>query len=494
MRRALLCWSMSWLSACSVFFDPGKVAAPVTCTDPGGPADLGALAGEAPGRLTWSWSTRGTGTYRLCTSVPGGSVSCDDVACGGGECSKVQDGLLDNVRLSATVSAVGCDGGLIGAAMSGASAIDTTQSDAGWVLDAVNCTRAEAIANGGDISLEMQGASCVAAFVTGDEGWGDLTLDAEVRHSPSLPGLIAGVGIAQNGAGNRVGFVTQTDGLLVYFPSNITKRSGGDTPVAEGVDVALTDWQQVRIIRRGATYSWSQSPLGTPLTERLRWFDPSPQTGRFGLGAAGVGRFELRRLRVSSRPLPFPASEDRVEYYPGEDGGLTRARRAGFAPTTAPCPALSACAASACAPPPGASCVQITTGFGSTQLGFQAPRGLDPTRDTEVTVRFGLPMSAAVGNNDVLSVRSTPIIISSRMQTTFGGANVAGGLADNSWHLATVRFPADGGVITGTLDGMPVTGMTRWPLSDGNRGLDSLRLGGGSNVPLLFHELSVRQP
>lgn len=496
MRRALLGLLLA-ATSCSVIFDPAKVPPLVTCTDPSTPEQFGALAGEAPGRLTWSWTTQGAGTYRLCTSVPGGTQNCEDTACAGGECSVVQNGLTDNVRFSATLSGVGCDGGLVGSQTTGASAFDTTQSDAGWFLETTNCSFSDALASGGTVSLELQGAVCVAAFVTGDEGWGDLTLEAEVRHSPTAPGLIAGLGIAQNANGNRIAFLTQPEAAIFppAFPSTITRRRGGgsDSAVAQGVDFSMTEWQQVRIIRSGKTVSWSQVPLGQPLVERLRWFDTDTQTGRFGIGAAGSGRFEVRRLRVSSRALPLPDGDDQVTYFPGEDGGTLRARKLGFGPNLAPCPMLAECAAANCAPPSGASCAQMTTGFGATQLGYQAPTGLSPDRDWEVKLRFGLPMNAGVGANNLLTIRSQPILESSRLNTQFGGTMLNTVLSDGSWHLATVRFPSDGGVLTGTLDGMPITSTLRWPPPDGSRGIDGLRLGDMS-VPIVIHELSVRQP
>ncbi|MFT3713947.1 MAG: hypothetical protein QM817_40315 [Archangium sp.] len=489
MKRALLLAVVLAGTSCSLIFDPSKV--PLPCTAPSAPEALSVEAGSAMGRLVWTWKANAAGTHQLCTTVPGGMPNCVSVSCTIGSCSSIQDGVPTGVRVTGEVSApAACDAGPLMTASASGSTFDPT-STANWSLEQKDCGTVDTTVNAGVIGVEQTGLLCVTAFATGDDAWGDLTLDAEIRISNTAPNVSAGFLLAQNGSGHRLRLISGLDrGALT--PSEIKKRvNGGEVTQAQGLHFIDTDWVHVRIVRRGASISWQQGPVGGALVEVLRFHDRDAQPGRFGVTANGFGRFEVRNLRVSTATEPFPAAEESVSWFPGEDGGLAKARTSGVATRSVPCPDLPAACDAGCAPPAGAFCLDVPQ-FG--YAAFSGPRGLEPTRDWEVALRFAVP-DGGMGNKTLLSVPAGPAWDVSPTQTSLAGTAVPGLVLQPGWHYATVQLPADGGRLTGSFDGVAATSTFTWPPSDtAGRSIDAMQLGAFLNGgTYLVHELSVKQ-
>lgn len=114
-------------------------------------------------------------------------------------------------------------------------------------------------------------------------------------------------------------------------------------------------------------------------------------------------------------------------------------------------------------------------------------------------MRFGFAADAGTGNNQVFSIQPWLSLLEvSGAQTKFAGTQLtpATVLPIGTWHVARFVFPADGGVIHGALDGVPVTSTTTWPPPNtAGRTLDSLHFGNpinASNV-IYLHEANVTQ-
>lgn len=497
MKHALLVSMLVVASSCSVLFDPSKVPTPPTCSALAVPEFLEVRAGEAPGRLTWHWPAS-EGVYRLCTTVPGAAATCTDVNCTSGDCSSTQDGLATNVRSTGTIAAIdGCTGMPGETRAASATPLDTS-ADAGWVLEQRNCAVADTTVLSGVVSIDQRGFGCTTSFATGDEGWSDLTLDADLRVSAVASGVNAGFVLEQNATGHRLRFVSGIEGPNKLFPSELQQRTGAtDTVMAQGLHTAGTDWLHVRIVTRENVVSWFQGPVEGPLVEVLRWSDRVPAAGRVGITADGTGRFEVRNLRLSTRTEPAPVAPTRITYHFGADGGLPGARSMGITLDPVTCPALDDCDAG-CAPPPGALCGRFSrTAFflDFTQVALGAPRGLDVSRPWEVALRFGLPADAGTFNTTVLGIANTRLLDTAPTRTEFVQTAVAPTLGPGTWHEVHWVFPNDGGFITGRVDGVPVTSSSHWPETTQSRTLDALHVGSAIGASDLFvHELTVSQP
>ncbi|MFZ5438852.1 MAG: hypothetical protein ACOZQL_02525 [Myxococcota bacterium] len=74
-----------------------------------------------------------------------------------------------------------------------------------------------------------------------------------------------------------------------------------------------------------------------------------------------------------------------------------------------------------------------------------------------------------------------------RCATAPGTSLLDGDVARGEWHVASWRFPADGGQLTTWLDGVALDGGSLWPPPGGIRSLDALELRG-----LVVHEVRIR--
>lgn len=494
MRRLVLLLA-SVLTGCSVLFDPGRVPVPTPhdCSKFIDTAYLEGVVGEAPGRITWKWPSLTDG-YRLCTTVPGGMPSCLRIGCVAPECSFAQDGLSPGVRVTATVGVETCEG-VPRFASGAATPIDTTSSS-GWTVEQRNCQTAELTAVAGNLSVDQQGFGCATAF-TPEGDWDELTLDADVRISSVASGVSAGFVLEQKVNSHRLRLIAAVDAPTRLIPAELSRRtSTTDDVQAQGLHTLSTDWQHVRIVVRGNVVSWQQGPVGGALVEVLRWTDRTPESGRIGLTADGTGRFEVRNLRVSSIAAELPEAPTSVRFAFGIDGGLAGSRAVGVPVVNEACPALADCDGG-CAPPSGATCGRFSrTGLfiDYSQLALPAPRGLDAQKDVEVSLRFGLPADAGTTNTYVISLPTTRLLDTSPTETQVAQVSVPTLLAAGTWHRATFVFPADGGVVSGTVDGVPVTSTSRWPSGPQSRSFDALRLGNALNASdFWLHEVTVEQ-
>lgn len=493
MRRVLLLASV--LTGCSVLFDPGRVPVPTPhdCAKFIDTASLEGVVGEAPGRITWKWPSL-TEQYRLCTTLPGGMPSCRTVMCEAPDCGFAQDGLEPGVRVTATVGVETCEG-VPRFASGAATPIDTTSST-GWTVEQRNCQTAELTAVSGNLSVDQQGFGCVTAF-TPEGDWDELTLDADVRISAVASGVSAGFVLEQKVNSHRLRLIAAVDAATRLIPAELSRRTTTTDDVqAQGLHTLSTDWQHVRIAVRGNVVSWQQGAVDGPLVEVLRWTDRTPESGRIGLTADGTGRFEVKNLRVSSIAGELPEAPASARFSFGVDGGLAGSRAVGVPVVHEACPALADCDAG-CAPPSGATCGRFTrTGLfiDYAQVALPAPRGLDTQKDVEVTLRFGFPADAGTTNTNVLSLPTTRLLDASPTETQVAQASVPPLLAAGTWHRATFFFPADGGVVSGALDGVPIASTTRWPAGLQSRSFDALRLGNALNASdVWLHEVTVEQ-
>ncbi|MFO0597271.1 MAG: hypothetical protein U0228_18300 [Myxococcaceae bacterium] len=500
MKRALFALVLAG-SSCSLLFDPSKVDggasgddASTSCTPPTAPTYLEAVAGEAPDRLTWRWDST-AGAYQFCAQNAGGARDCVDVNCGAGTCEYVQNGLTADVRVTGTVAPRDCMGPLPSSATSSAKPIDVT-SPAAWTSDMTFCGSFSADVNGGQIAIDQNGLVCGTSFVTGDSELTDLTFDFEIKLS-ATGGVTAGPIIhAQGVQRQRFGAVVGDASNLT--PLSLSERSTGfETKVASGLrGLDNTEWVKVRVVAVGPTISYSQADTPTsPMVEVLRWTDRDQlaHKGQIGFGGGGSGHFDVRNLRVTNRGV-LPAAPSEQTWAFGLDGGPVGSRQTGIPFVVISCPPVAGCDAG-CVPPAGADCGVLRKGVGfqaSTTVALSPPHGLDPDREWELSMRFTFG-AGGTGLNHAIATVPGPILESNPPNTWLVAWQLAPAqtVEDGRWHLVTMRFPTDGGLISGTLDGAPYLTTTPTPA---NRTLESLQFGDGTNsAPLVVHEFSVKQ-
>ncbi|MFZ5438854.1 MAG: hypothetical protein ACOZQL_02535 [Myxococcota bacterium] len=452
MKQAFMVVLAGWLAACSSLppsqpdafvFDQGECFSS---------PDVAWFEGVAarPGELEWRWPAGPSS--RFCLVGDGGLVCGLSPRCEDGVCSVTQRGLAANERVTATVQQAQGVCPWSRPSVASIAVVDAT-SAAAWSFVDDGCDAASGSVDGGVLALELRGASCKASLLSLDTQWGDGTWEAELRVLDAGADFAAGVALD----GRR--FLLRLETPDTLFPAEL-RQGAPEQVVARGLHGLGADWRRVRLVLREREVSWQEGAPDGGFDERLRWTDRTPAPAAFGLTASGSGRVELRNLRVSSLAGPLTSSMmEGVLTFDGEATLPSRARGL----VRAACPALAGCDAG-CVPPVGASCGVIGEDAG---LGVGAPRGLDARRDWTVTLRFATDGGAAV--------------------LLPGTSLLEGDVARGQWHLASWRFPADGGQITTWLDGVALDGGSPWPLPGGIRSLDALELRG-----LVVHELRIR--
>lgn len=513
MKAPLLAALALWACGCSVLFDPSK-AEPACPAPPENPQALVATVGAKGGQIAWRWPKVAEATaYRFCTSVPGGTEQCRDLdavdACAGDVCAAVDDGLTDSVRVTGTVRALDDCGqvGTTAAASASATPIDTS-SAAGWVLErGTGCATATQSVLGDTIALELtnQGLqNCTATLVTGDELWGDFTLEGELRFSALANRTIAGgFSLFVNSSGYRLAAVVAPDDQVGARRTQLYRRKDGkDSSIATSIAAAsATGTTFLRLVSKGGVLSFQLGPSRESTREVLR-VPEGPRTGRIGVGGGGQGRFEISKLRVSTEAvLPDGGATARLLDF--ADGGYP-ADTLVLAPealTVGPCPAYPAAAGCpTCAPPGGARCGRCVRGpgFKFPSVAFDLPTGIDARQAWRLSTRFAIAPDAGAGSFPV--VVNTPR--NSMLGTTAWDQPVGGleqtynrVLAPGVWHTADWTFEPDAGRWGIALDGQPVTlASPAFPISDGLLHLGSFTWCNGLVTDVVLHELTVSQP
>jgi hypothetical protein len=512
VTRAFLGSLLLFSSACTVLFDPSKAAPACPAEPPPSPARLVATVGAKGGRIDWTWPKVAEATaYRFCTSVPGGAEQCRDLdatqACVGEACATFDENLTDAVRVTGSVRGLDdCSQVSAGAgATTSATPIDTS-SAAGWTLErGAGCATATSSVLGDTLALELTNASavqvCLATLVTGDELWGDFTLEGVMRFSALTNRSIAGgFAVHVNAAGYRLAAAAAPDDLVAPRRSQFFRRKDGkDTTIATSIAAAsATGTTFLRLVSKGGVLSFQLGPSREALREIMRVYE-GPHAGRIGIGGGGQGRFEVSQLRVSTEAV-LPEGGPTARHLDFADGGYPADTLplATEALTVSACPGFApACAG--CAPPPGAACARCVRGPGLRfpTVAFDLPTGIDVRRPWRVSTRFAITPDAGVG--------SFPVVVSTPRSSLLGANTWAlptGGLgqtygqvlAPGTWHTAEWTFDADGGRFGVTLDGQPVSlANPRFPLDEAPH-LGSFTWCDGVVNDLVLHELSVSQP
>jgi len=468
-RFALPLLALAGLAGCSLLFDPSKAPPRCPVDPPANPDSLVATVG-ATGVIEWSWpAVTPASSYKLCTTVPGGAEQCrtlDPAAvCSAAGCVVRDEGLVLGVRVSARVQAAD-ECGLLSptasAPTTSATPISTTSME-GWVLTN-SCASTTANVVGGLISIDQSGFACSSTFLTGDELWGDFTIDADVRVSP-LSGSGTGVGLAMhaNATGHRLQAVAWPSGNGAMDPAQVFVREGTQERIVASSIHPLLDngFTHFRITSSQGVVSW-QLGTGDSPPEILRWPDTGAHAGRIGIAASGAGRVEVQNFVVRT-PGTLPARGPSAFTLDFADGGYGATTRLGGVArlSVVPCPPWGDACGGTCAPAPGTSCARFErVGLGYTILGFDLPAGVDTRRAWDLQLRFATQPDA--GSVLVLDSRQGILLYSGADTTT--GLEVTypldGGLAAGAWHAAAWHFEPDAGRFGLTVDGQPATPAT----------------------------------
>lgn len=512
MTRALLGLLLLFTSACTVLFDPSKAAPACPAEPPPSPARLVATVGAKGGRIDWAWPKVTEATaYRFCTSVPGGAEQCRDLdatqTCVGDACATFDENVADSVRVTGSVRGLDdCAQVSAGAgATTSATPLDTS-SAAGWTLErSAGCATATSSVLGDTLALELtnQGLQvCVATLVSGDELWGDFTLEGVMRFSALTNRSIAGgLAVHVNAAGYRLAAAAAPDDLVAPRRSQFFRRKDGkDTTIATSIAAAsATGTTFLRLVSKGGVLSFQLGPSREALKEIMRVYE-GPHVGRIGIGGGGQGRFELSQLRVSTEAV-LPEGGPVARRLDFSDGGYP-ADTLALVPeglTIGPCPGYAS-ACPGCAPPAGALCARCVRPVPILQyptLAFDLPTGIDVRQPWRMSTRFAITPDAGAGSFPV--VLSTPrngMLGANTWDQPTGGLGQTYGrvLAPGTWHTAELAFDADAGRFGVTLDGQPVTlANPGFPLDEAPH-LGSFTWCDGLVNDLVLHELSVSQP
>lgn len=487
MTRRSLAVLLFVLGGCSVLFDPSKAPPRCPATPPANPESVVATVG-ATGVIEWTWpDVEPAATYRFCTSVVGGTEQCRSIApadaCAMGSCRVRDESQAIGVRVSARVQSVdecALEGATANAPTTSATPISTTTME-GWVLQN-SCAATTANIAGGLLSIEQSGFLCTTSFVTGDELWGDFTIDADVRVSQvGGDNIAAGLALHSNATGHRLLATAFNPGNGGTDPAQLRSRDGTqERVVATSIRPLLENgFTHFRITSRQGVISWQLGTAEAPV-EIIRWPDSSAHAGRLGIAAYGTGRIEVQNFVVKSSAVLGPPGPSTFSLDLADGGFATKTRLRGVSTlSVVPCPAYADNCGGSCAPPAGASCARFErVGLGYTLLGFDLPTGLDPRRPWDLSMRFATQPDA--GNALVLdSSQGITLLLSPNDATGLDSVYLRdGGLPDGKWHTAAWRFEPDAGRFDLRLDGQLATPTkTAFPPADRGRFLGAFTMG-----------------
>lgn len=455
-NRLRLVTMLLGLGGCSLLFDPSKTPHRCTAVSPANPDSLVATVGKT-GVIEWTWpSVVLASTYRLCVTSIVGTELCRTIKpsenCRQGTCS-VSDNRRLGVRFSGRVQSVdecGVEGAVADAPTASATAISTTTPD-GWILES-SCPTTTYSVSGGLLSLEQFGFLCLTSYVTGDELWGDFTIDAEVLAKGDLA---VGLALHSNATGHRLLAVTSGSSAIGVDPAQLRARDGtAERVVASSIHPLIDDgFTHFRITSRQGVISW-QLGVRDKLAEIIRWPDSSEHSGRFGIAAYGNGRVEVKNLVVHTKSTLVALGPSAFSLDLADGGHATKMRVRGPSLSIAPCPSFGDACGGTCSPAPGAACARLEPAFlNSARLGVDLPTGLDPRRPWALDLRFATPPDA--GNMRVLDSAQGALLLADQTDTTGLDAvyDADGGLPGGQWHTARWRFEPDAGKFDVWLDG-----------------------------------------
>jgi hypothetical protein len=284
------------------------------------------------------------------------------------------------------------------------------------------------------------------------------------------------------------------------------------SPVSDGV------WRAVRVSLLDGGMSVALGDPGSAPSEGLRWRDPTPVSGVFGVGLVGTlgadvsAQFRNLRVRTAATlPEGGPASAT-WSFSGGAALAGLRLHRA----MPVPCPALpaaTACSpASACQPNPGSQCLELPNqSFNDTAFAtFDMPVGLDPSKGWHVKLKLALAMQLDVINNPAF-LRTTIAHVNPNALTAFTGQSlfdINGGLLQPvrmfeqdtatigtlqraQWNLFELDVDQTAGTYVARLNGGQFPGS--YPAGLGPH-LGGLTLGGGGDFHAFYTGLEIAQP
>jgi hypothetical protein len=521
------------LSSCSVLFDPAKVKcqqAPAVATGP-----LDGIAGDGTS-LTFEWPAMprdsGIGGYRVCIGAdPNVTGPCRSLApdrCDAGLCAVTFDGpdagLKYNTRVFAKLFGLDAcnDPSDPGAApLVSLTPVNGNFLDKQGMTLLAACDAGVLVDGGGVLTLtEVDNVnSCISAIGVGDDLWRSSTLDVEVRtYGAALAGVAERVPVFNDPASQRVAVLLtpNTDSADAVAVSQRIPP-GPDVAVATSVTTVPDGvWRALRVTAVDAGVSVSLGDVGMPPAEILRWTDPSPVAGSFGLALVGFGfgnvnvKADFRNLRIrTSATLPTGGPTSASWTFSGTTG-LNGVRRSNATPMTCPTyPAATGCAsASMCQPNPGSLCLELNPGFlRGSFASVDMPIGIDPAKPWHVKFKVGVPLAAAVA--DAAFLRTTTAPTDATGLNTFGGfalldvhgdlatplrafqSDAVGTLSKEHWNLVELDVDPGHGMYTATLNGMSHAGGYP-PLLGAHLG--ALELGGGGAFDAFYTDLEIAQP
>ncbi|MBL9037099.1 MAG: hypothetical protein JNG84_01170 [Archangium sp.] len=469
---------------------------------PPNPGALTAAVGSRPGVITWRWPEASSAIgYRLCTGLSAAAEpTCRELSatrCTDGECELVDENLPDAVRVFATVRSVDACGH-VGepATTANAAPITFSPADGGWSLDvSAGCTT-QLIPTGEGLGIEQSGFACTSVLLAPADGWGDSTIDVEVRISAAAPGLEPGIALLANVQGFRVfGTVAPPTGLE---PTRLRRRKAGSTVdddvASSPLGVAAGAWAHLRVVKAGGVISVQVGDANGPLHERARWFDPrgASRLGRVGLAFIGTGRADVRNFTLSTGAQLTSTSlaELRISMEPSRDGGLPQHTRGTAALETCPVLPEAVGCSGACAPAADAGCVHLKT----LQTLNVDTTGLDPARPWQVSVRFATPVNAGSFFPALLSSPSGGLLTASSWADPLNAVGVASTatLQVGTWNTAQLRFDPPNNRVHFVLNGVERLD-TALP-SEREPPAGVLRLGGYSVIDAFIERVDLSQP
>lgn len=475
---------------------------------PVNPAGLTATVGARGGAVQWTFpiaAATAAVRYKLCTATPGAPEAClllePATACPLGLCATTTEGHVDSLRITGRVLSVdtcGREGPAATAATVSATPIDTSDP-AGWVLEK-SCPATLSSVVGGQLAIENPSFNCASSLASGDELWGDLTLDADLRYSTGSDNAAAGLALQVNSTGHRLGALVFPSTVNASELATFTQRLNGTEKVVAGSSrgANLVGTTHLRVVSRGGVQSFSVGPDAQQLQELIRWPDPTARTGRIGIGLAGTGRVEFTNFRVTTAStLPAAGATSTVVTF--ADGGFPPDARPRGPVRIVPCPALpsSARCDGGCLPEAGALCARTQTLANLQSVVVDLPVGIDVRAPYSLSLRFAVapdgggsfPFPLNTPQGGLLAANSWP-------QTTRGlGQEYGVVLEAGAWHAAAFTFNADGGRFAVSLDEQPVAlPLAPFPQPGNSAHLGPISVGLGLASDIYVSELRISQP
>ncbi len=469
---------------------------------PENPATLSARVGARPGEIEWSFPTAPPAVrYRFCTAL----VCTDVTSCPAGRCALTTTGHPDNTRVVAKVVALdvcGREGSMASAATVGASPLDTT-SPTGWLLEK-SCPATVSTVVGGQLAIENPNATCTSSLVAGDELWGDVTIDADLRYSGTpADGLLGGLVFHLNGTGHRMSALTAASTSNGNELSFISQRKNATEKFVAGsiIGAPATGLTHLRLTSSGGVISYSLGPDEQRLVEVLRWSDGFSRTGRLGIGSVGTGRIELTNFRVTT-PGTLPsrgATSLSIDFADGGFPSTVRQKLPASLRITA-CPSFAAAPRcdGGCLPAAGSNCARVErVNLTFPNFVVDLPPGVDVRSPYSLSLRFAsAPDAGGIFPTPVTTTQGALLATNTWFLPTRGLLQDYGVVLEPGlWHDARWNFDPDAGTFAVSLDDQPVTlPSAPFPPAGWSNHLGAFSFGEGAAADLYVTDLRISQP